>query len=503
MAYKAARRFVLVAMALCAGGLVYAQFFPFGAALSWDSFAKGPQHGALALAAAQPLTRIHWQTPVDLQPQYSGGELLIHYGSPLITAAGTVIVSVKTGAAGGFRVDARNASDGSLKWSQASDYALPPHDWIPVFGAAITGRSRVYFPGPGGTVYFRNDPDNNQGLLGRFAFYGLSQYMSNAAAYNATVIINTPITSDPMGDIFFGFEVTGANPSNLSSGIARISQNGEANWIPVTVAANDSTMTKVVHNCAPALSQDLQTLYVTVSNGTAGYLVSVDSRTLRAAAHVRLKDPASGQDAWLNDDGSATPTIGPDGDVYYGVLGAPAGQNHYRGWLLHFDSTLAQSKTPGSFGWDDTASIVPAFMVPTYTGKSSYLVMTKYNDYLESGGNGLNKIAVLDPNAVEVNPPTGIAVMREVLTVAGLTPDGPAPAVKEWCINSAAVDPATRSIMAGSEDGKLYRWNLVTNQLDQLIILSGGLGEAYTPTAIGSDGQVYAINNATLFAVGR
>jgi len=31
--------------------------------------------------ASQPLVRIRWQTPVDLQPQDSGGALLIHYGS--------------------------------------------------------------------------------------------------------------------------------------------------------------------------------------------------------------------------------------------------------------------------------------------------------------------------------------------------------------------------------------------------------------------------------------
>jgi hypothetical protein len=33
--------------------------------------------------------------------------------------------------------------------------------------------------------------------------------------------------------------------------------------------------------------------------------------------------------------------------------------------------------------------------------------------------------------------------------------------------------------------------------------LTSGIGEAYTPTVVGPDGTVYAINNATLFAVGR
>jgi hypothetical protein len=382
-------------------------------------------------------------------------------------------------------------------------FILPPSGWTPVFGPALTQSPRLYFPAAGGTVYFRDDPDSLVGAQARVAFYGSSSYLSNPQAYNASVFINTPITTDPDGNIYFGFQVTGANPSNLSSGIARISQSGVGNWIPVAIAASDSTMTKVVHNCAPALNWNLQTLYVAVSNGTAGYLVALDARTLAPLSHVRLKDPKSGQDAWLNDDGSATPTVGLDGDVYYGVLEGPAGSNHYRGWMLHFDSRLAQSKTPGAFGWDDTSSVVPSFMVPSYSGASPYLLMTKYNNYLEGGGNGLNKIAVLDPNAIETDPVTGASVMREVLTVAGVTPDGAPPAVKEWCINSAAVDPATRSILVGSEDGKLYRWDLSTNTLSQSVVLTSGLGEAYTPTALGPDGKVYAINNATLFAVGR
>jgi hypothetical protein len=128
--------------------------------------------------------------------------------------------------------------------------------------------------------------------------------------------------------------------------------------------------------------------------------------------------------------------------------------------------------------------------------------MSKYNNYLSRGGDGQNKLAVLDPNSTQTDPVTLVTVMKEILTIVGPTPD-PAGGVKEWCINSAAVDPLTKSILANSEDGKLYRWDLTTNTLSETVVLTAGLGEAYTPTVIGVDGHVYAINNAILFAVGQ
>src|SRR5262249_38750834 len=145
-------------------------------------------------------------------------------------------------------------------------------------------------------------------------------------------------------------------------------------------------------------------------------------------------------------------------------------------------------------------------------GTSSYLIFTKYNNYAGfDGGDGVNRIAILDPNATMVDPhpsSDGLAVMNVVMSAVWPTPDFdnrfffPNP-VKEWCINTAAVDPFTKSVLVNSEDGKLYRWDLTTNTLSESITLTPGLGEAYTPTAIGPDGTVYAINNATLFAVGR
>ena len=479
----------------------------------WGGFARDPQHTAISPVAAQPLNRIRWRTPVDLQPQYSGDTLLIHYGSPLVTASNTVIVPVKTGATGGFRVEARNGKDGKLRWKMASDYVLPPHDWTPSFGPVLTPRSRLYFPGAGGTLYFRDRPDSGTGPTGRIAFYGIANYNADPAAYAENVMINTPLTSDRDGNIFFGFQVVGPTPLKLQSGIARIASNGAGTWISASAAAgSDPAITKVVHNSAPALSNDHRTLYVAVSNGTgsgfgAGYLVALDSQTLAPLAGVRLKDVLSGEDAYLPEAGTASPTVGPDGDVYFGVLEKPFPSNHDRGWLLHFDSTLTQAKIPGAFGWDTTASIVPASAVPSYRGHSTYLLMTKYNNYAGVGGDGVNKIAVLDPSTPMVDPVSGATVMSEVLTIAGPTPDPEYSAypyaVREWCINTAVVDPITKSVLANSEDGKLYRWDLTSNTLTQSVTLTSGIAEAYTPTLIGPDGTVYAVNNGILFAVGQ
>jgi hypothetical protein len=479
----------------------------------WNGYSRNAQHGCISPVASQPLTNIHWQTAVDLNPQYSGSELLIHYGTPLITRSNTVIVPVKTGGSGGFRFEAHSGTNGALLWTQATDYALPPHNWTPSCSGVLTPKNRLYFPGAGGTVYYRDFPDSTNAapVTGQIAFYGTTNYLANTNGYVGSVFINTPITSDRYGNIFFGFQVTGSNPLNLISGLARIDFNGTGSWIAATNAAGDSSISKIVMNCAPALSGNHRTVYVAVSSGNFGYgyLVALDSRTLAPLAKVRLKDVLHpGNDAALPDDGTASPTVGPDGDVYFGVFENPCCENHERGWLLHFDATLAQTKIPGAFGWDDTASVVPASMVPSYHGGSPYLLMSKYNNYFEAGGNGVNRIAILDPRNSETESISGATTMNEVLTIAGPTPDAGITnsypnAVREWCINSAAIDPLTKSVLANNEDGKLYRWDLTSNTLSQTMTLTSGLGEAYTPTLIGIDGTVYAVNNAILFAVGQ
>ena len=193
--------------------------------------------------------------------------------------------------------------------------------------------------------------------------------------------------------------------------------------------------------------------------------------------------------------------------MYYGVLENPFPSHDDRGWLLHYNATLTRAKTPGSFGWDNTVSVMPARAVPSYHGTSPYLLVSKYNNYLGIGphGNGHNQVAVLDPRASQKDPYANARVMKAVQTILSPVhdPGAPAGARYEWCINSAVVDPADDSVIVNSEDGILYRWDLARNTLAEKIHLNRPRPEAYTPTLIGPDGTVYAINNATLYAIGR
>ena len=149
-----------------------------------------------------------------------------------------------------------------------------------------------------------------------------------------------------------------------------------------------------------------------------------------------------------------------------------------RGWMLHFNSTLSLTRTPGSLRLGRYGvRRYRQHAVPSYTGTSTYLLLTKYNNYAGIGtGNGVNKVAILDPfNAMQDEySSTPVSVMQEVITVTGVTAEGALPSVREWCINTAAVDPSTKSAIINSEDGTVYRWDFASNTLSQRVSLTSG-----------------------------
>jgi hypothetical protein len=484
--------------------------------VEWAGFAGNAQHTGVARTRPQPLRRIRWRAKVDLTPlPPPHQDLLIHYGSPMITAANTVLVPTRLSANAGFRVVAYSGTHGTRRWSLNTDYQPPPflartHSFAPPLPAVLTPGQTLAVAGAGGTVLMRADADSAAGAVHRRVFYGTAQWRAHRSAYDKAVQISTPLTAGPDGSVYFGFTVTGAPPAHLSSGIARIDAHGHATWIAASAAARNRAVTGVAINCAPALSPNGKTVYITVTSGVGGAhgtLVGLSAATLRPRFLVALTDPVSGKPAQIPNASSASPTVGPDGDVYYGVLENPFPEHDARGWLLHFNATLTRTKTPGSFGWDNTPSVLPARAVPRYHGSSPYLLVSKYNNYLRIGphGDGHNEVAVLDPRASQQDPYTKVKVMKAVQTILSPVhvPGTRAGARYEWCINSAAVDTADDSVIVNSEDGIVYRWNLARNTLAEKIHLNPPRPEAYTPTIIGPDGTVYAINNATLYAVGR
>ena len=184
-------------------------------------------------------------------------------------------------------------------------------------------------------------------------FYGKAIYAANQSALNAAIHISTPITADHHGNIFFGFIAASGNAAGVVSGMARIGPSGVGTWVSATsLAGNDPNVTQVALNCAPALSNDESTVYVAVSGGSEfdanGYLVSLNAATLAPLAHVQLFDPLSGLRATVSSDSSAAPMVGPDGDVYYGVLENPCCSSHNdRGWMLHFNSSSFHAEDAG------------------------------------------------------------------------------------------------------------------------------------------------------------
>jgi hypothetical protein len=477
---------------------------------AWRQHGGTAQHTANTTVPTQPLQAIHWQTPVDLKPQYSGTTLLIHYGSPLVTEANTLIFPVKTGVADTFRVEARDAANGAVKWMLDTDYLLPPHGWVPSVGLVMTPKNRLYVPGGGGTVLWTEDLDTaGPHIATRVAFFGDAAYAANKVAMDASLRICTPLTSAADGTLYFGIRAVSTNPLGIGNGFVKLRPDGQGTFVSA-LAASGGLANQVATNCAPALSNDEALLYVAMrgNSNSPGYLLALRTADLTTRAMTAPVDPISGQPASISLNGTSSPTVAPDGRVFYGFQGTPFGSNASRGWMMQFDSVLVSTGPPGAFGWDITPSLVPPAAVPGYAGTSEYLLFTKYNFYAApGGGDGVNKIAVLDPDDSQIDSFSGVTVMKEIRLIACPTPD-PAytptypNAVKEWCINTAVVDPATHSVLAGAEDGKLYRWELGSNSFPEVVTLTPGLGEAYTPTMAGPDGQVFAINNATLFAVG-
>ena len=230
----------------------------------------------------------------------------------------------------------------------------------------------------------------------------------------------------------------------------------------------------------------------------------------------------------INDAGTSSPVVLPDGNVYFGAWGR---YNVSRGHAFKLRGSDGAILAKFDFGWDDTQAV--------FQHGGSYSIVMKDNHYDEEEGFYCNTDDTPvsqggDPNHLPnvvcdfTNIPAGPFFITQLN--ANLQPewkfqstetrhcqrnadgtiscvnDGMHPNGFEWCINGPAVDGAGNAYVE-SEDGNIYvldqghsgifttpKFKLFTNL---------ALGAAYTPFSIDENGRLYAQNNGHLFVIGQ
>jgi hypothetical protein len=212
------------------------------------------------------------------------------------------------------------------------------------------------------------------------------------------------------------------------------------------------------------------------------------------------------------DDSSSSPTIAPDGSIFYGAYSR---YNWAQGHMFHF-SANGDFLNAFNFGWDNTPAIYPH--------GGTYSVIFKNNHY---GGAGFGSYCD-DPNwcpdrsnpnasllgpeqyfVSQLDPNLNIEWSFQNTNTQSCTrnPDGTLTCVSdhpngfEWCVNAAVVD-ANGVVYANSEDGNLYAIGQGGVAL-QHIFQQLAIGAAYTPASMDSNGRIYSQNDGHLFIVGK
>jgi hypothetical protein len=456
--------------------------------------------------------------------------------------------------------------------------------WEPVYHAVLSGNF-IYDPGLGGTIFkLDKNTGANLGRINPFDTIDPNVFVAGPLTadrkgniYYNVWKLDRAVALPPARAAFVDswlVKVSGngaitkvrysdlmapANPPTTCVG--SFEGNTDLPWPPSkssTPASGPCGPQRVGLNIAPAVAAD-GTIYTAVRADLASrysYLVAVHPNlTLKWAASLRDRgindgcgvlipratqaqpvqkgkcsfdaptgvDPATNQmpAGRVNDSGTASPTILPDGSVLYGSY---TRYNIARGHLFKF-SSKGEFQAFFDFGWDDTLAVVPR-------DGDDFSIVMKDNHYDEEAGFYCNPNPdPAFPNSLIVCDSTGIPAGPFYITQVNknLVPewkflstetrschrnpdgsvacidDGSHPNGFEWCINAPAVD-GEGNVYVESEDGFVYVLDqghsgvFTTPKFKFFTNLA--VGAAYTPFSIDRAGRLYAQNNGHLFALG-
>jgi outer membrane protein assembly factor BamB len=214
--------------------------------------------------------------------------------------------------------------------------------------------------------------------------------------------------------------------------------------------------------------------------------------------------PGSGR---INDNGTSSPAVGPDGRIFYGSF---TRYNYSQGHLMAFDPDGSYVGTYG-WGWDLTPAIYRHDGTYSLLLKENHYNAPPYcNDHVASCPGNRTLTTPNDPEQYFITQLSrDLAVewrFKNTETKSCVRIDGAIqcqedhPNGFEWCVNAVAVD-ARGVVYANAEDGNVYAIDQ-GGLLRQRLFLNLALGAAYTPLSIGGDGRIYTQNNGVMFAVG-
>lgn len=458
-------------------------------------------------------------------------------------------------------------------WSFPSDWKAPGNQndfWEPVFHPALANGA-LYVPGAGGSIWKVNKSTGAGTRINPFAGVDPNTYTSSPISVDsAGNVYYTVVQIQPSGDFYqkdavdswlvkvtpggaisrVSYNViTAGAPAATAQCANAFSDEATLPWPPSPTAVAPAVtcgLQRAALNVAPAIAPDgtiivasrahflsRETFLVAVNpNLTQKWIASLRNRFndgcgvalnkggqlppngtpggCRAGANLGV-DPATNTSGGgrILDDSSASPTIAPDGSIYFGAY---TRYNYAQGHLMRFSANGAYLGAY-LFGWDVTPGI--------YSHDGTYSVVTKDNHYGEVGSY-CNVDAICPPDRTASFPAYPEAYFVTQLN-KNLKPEwtyqntntlscsrdangnvtcvSDHPAGFEWCVNAFVID-SSGVVYANSEDGFLHALNQ-GGTLRQKIFQQLALGAAYTPTSIDSMGRIYSQNAGHLFVAGN
>lgn len=573
----------VVAVSVMGAGSLFAVTAP-----QWPQMGHDPQHGSAVNNLGQPLHRILqdiiYDPFVQAELDDSGGDLLVHYQTPLLDG-NDVYMEFKGGTfTTALQWETQDWIEKKLTWqggnlvtawSYTSSWKPVPFAslntgvgpfWEPVFHPVMAG-NYIYVPAAQGKVVKLRKSDGSVAAT-------INPFPPTTS--NATdTFVASPLSADQNGNIYYNaIRLSHSNPWEqdvVDSWLVKITPQDQSSkvsfsvltpgapagtdttcklefdssllpWPPSPDAVPDTTQCGSQRpgiNVAPAIAPD-GTIY-TVSKGhfvtRYNYLIAVNPNlTLKWAASLRgrlhdgcgvllpINAPGGcrtgahlGVDPGTNepgpgrvvDDGTASPTVTPDGSV---VIGTYTRYNWAQGHLMKFSST-GQFQGAYAFGWDVTPGI--------YSHGTTYSIVTKDNHYGDTGSYCDDEtVCPSDRTATHPNYPEAYFITqlspsmgvewswRNTNTLSctrasngSVTCTSDHPNGFEFCVNVMAI-AGDGTVFVNSEDGNTYAI-LQGGTLRDHIFQQLALGAAYTPASIGGDGKIYSQNAGHLFVLGN